>query len=241
MDISLTVKPSKTKVLPGTPVSYLYNATNTGEVPLTGNITDDTFGAVGNFVDLSPGGWVGFNVTRVITENTTNQATAYGFDQYQNLATDTVSTFVEVYNPCACISLTKTPSATRVLNGTVVSYLYNVTNTGDTALTGAIYDDEFGLVGNFVDLSPGGWVGFNVSHVLTHSTYNTATAYGVDQYGHNVTSTASAFVEVYNPCACISLTNTLISTVSAFVKDCNPCILYAVQIVLAKFHCTILL
>ena len=98
----------------------------------------------------------------------------------------------------ARISLTKTPSATRVLNGTTVSYLYNATNLGDTALTGAIYDDEFGLVGSFVNLQPGGWVGFNVSHVLTHSTYNVATAYGVDEYGQNATSTASAYVRVYN-------------------------------------------
>jgi hypothetical protein len=99
----------------------------------------------------------------------------------------------------ARISLTKTPSATRVLNGTTVSYLYNATNTGYTALTGAIYDNKFGDVGYFVDLQPGGWVGFNVSHVLTHSTYNVATAYGVDQYGSNVTSTACAYVKVYSP------------------------------------------
>jgi hypothetical protein len=98
----------------------------------------------------------------------------------------------------AAILLTKTPSATRVLNGTTVSYLYNATNVGDTALTGAIYDSVFGEVGYFVDLAPGGWVGFNVSHVLTHSTYNVATAYGVDQYGQNVTSTACAYVRVYN-------------------------------------------
>jgi uncharacterized repeat protein (TIGR02543 family) len=89
------------------------------------------------------------------------------------------ATFTEIPH-IVCISLTKTPSATRVWTGSSVSYLYNVTNTGYTALTGAIYDDEFGLVGSYVDLAPRGWVAFNVTHVLTHSTYNTAIAYGVD-------------------------------------------------------------
>jgi hypothetical protein len=92
--------------------------------------------------------------------------------------------------------LTKTPSATKVVNGTSVSYLYNVTNTGETALTGAIYDDAFGLVGSFVNLQPGGWAGFNVTHVITQNTTNVATVYGIDQFGSNVTDSASAFVQV---------------------------------------------
>jgi hypothetical protein len=197
VDISLTVTPSATKVVAGTSVSYIYNATNTGEVPLTGNITDAWFGAVGAFVNLAPGGWVGFNVTHVLTQNTSNTATAYGFDQYTNLATDTASVFVEVYSGVD-ISLTVTPSATKVVAGTSVSYIYNATNTGEVPLTGAIYDDVFGLVGNFVNLQPGGWVAFNITHVITKNTHNVATASGVDQYGNTVTSTASAYVEVCN-------------------------------------------
>jgi glyoxylate utilization-related uncharacterized protein len=196
--ISLTKTPSATKVLNGTTVSYLYNATNTGYTALTGAIYDDNFGTVGYFVDLAPGGWVGFNVSHVLTHSTYNVATAYGVDEYGHNVTSTACAYIKVYNPYARISLTKTPSATKVLNGTTVSYLYNATNTGYTALTGAIYDDNFGLVGNFVNLQPGGWVGFNVSHVLTHSTYNVATAYGVDQYGSKVTSTASSYVRVYS-------------------------------------------
>ena len=197
-DISLTKIPSATKVVPGTAVSYLYNVTNTGETALTGAIYDYQFGPVGSFVNLQPGGWVGFNVSHVLTHSTYNVAVAFGVDQYGSNVTSTDSAYVRVRNPCARISLTKTPSANKVPVGSSVSYLYNVTNTGETELTGAIYDDDFGLVGNFVDLQPGGWVGFNVTHVLTHSTYNTATAYGVDQYGQKATSTASAYVKVYS-------------------------------------------
>jgi hypothetical protein len=197
--ISLTVTASKSEVVPGTAVSYLYNATNTGEVALTGNITDATFGAVGSFVNLQPGGWVGFNVTHVITMTTSNVATAYGFDGAGQLVMDSDSAFVQVRIPYAGISLTKTPSATDVVSGSAVSFLYNATNTGETALTGAIYDDVFGSVGSFVNLQPGGWVAYNVTHVLTQSVFNTATVYGVDVFGHNVTDSASAFVEVRVP------------------------------------------
>ena len=115
-----------------------------------------------------------------------------------NNVTATACAYVRVCNPRPSISLTKTPSATCVLNGTSVSYLFNATNTGHTDLTGAIYDSALGHIGSFVNMAPGGWVAFNVSHVLTHSTYNVATAYGVDQYGNNVTATASAYVKVYN-------------------------------------------
>ena len=196
-DISLTMTPSKTSVVPGTPVSYLYNVSNIGEVPLTGNITDDTFGAVGTFVNLQPGGWVGYNVTHIITQNTTNTATAYGFDQYTNLATDVDSAFVQVHSGVN-ISLTMTPSKTSVVPGTPVSYLYNVSNIGEVPLTGNITDDTFGAVGTFVNLQPGGWVGYNVTHIITQNTTNTATAYGFDQYTNLATDVDSAFVQVHS-------------------------------------------
>jgi hypothetical protein len=138
-DISLTLTPSATKVVIGSSVSYLYNVTNTGETPLTGAIYDDQFGPVGNFVGLASGGWAGFNVTHVITQNTTNIATAYGVSQFGSNVTDAVTGFVQVYSG-ADIKLTVTPSKTKVISGTPVSYLYNVTNTGETPLTGAIYD-----------------------------------------------------------------------------------------------------
>jgi hypothetical protein len=182
-------------VVVGSTVSYLYNATNTGETALTGAIYDDIFGAVGSFVNLQPGGWVGYNVSHIITETTTNVATAWGIDQYEQNATATATATVEVYSG-ADIKLTKTPSATIVLPGTPVSYLYNVTNIGETPLTGGIYDDQFGAVGSFVNLQPGGWVAYNVTHTITENTTNTATAWGVNDFGTNVTDSATAFVQV---------------------------------------------
>ena len=110
--------------------------------------------------------------------------------------------------PTANISLSKTASDTSVLSGTTVSYLFNATNTGETSLTGAISDDVIGTIGSFVNLQPGGWVGFNVSQVLTQSTLNNATVYGVDSYGANVTATASAYIEVIQPIIKVCKTGT---------------------------------
>jgi hypothetical protein len=197
--ISLTKTPSATKVLVGSSVSYLYNATNTGETDLTGAIYDDVFGHVGSFVNLQPGGWVGFNVTHVLTQNTTNLATAYGVDGYGHNVTSTASAFVQVYYPNASISLTKTPSATKVLVGSSVSYLYNATNTGETDLTGAIYDDKLGPVGTFTDLQPGSSICFTKTSALTVDTYNVATVTVTDSFGQELKATACSFVRVCWP------------------------------------------
>jgi hypothetical protein len=197
--VSLAKTPSATLVESGSNVSYLYNATNTGTANLTGSIYDDVFGLVGSFVNLQPGGWVGFNVTHVITENTTNTATVYATAPTGLNVSATASAFVAVYYLNSDLSLTKTPSATLVESGSNVSYLYNATNTGETALTGAIVDDVFGAVGSFVNLQPGGWVGYNITHTITENTTNTATAFGTDKYGRNVTSTDKAFVQVVRP------------------------------------------
>ena len=136
-DILLTLTPSKTKVASGASVSYLYNVSNTGETALTGAIVDDVFGPVGNLVNLQPGGWVGYNVTHVISANTSNVATAWGINQFGTNVTSAASAFVQVYSG-ADILLTLTPSKTKVASGASVSYLYNVSNTGETALTGAM-------------------------------------------------------------------------------------------------------
>ena len=112
------------------------------------------------------------------------------------LASSTFTFLTNAQTPSASLSLNVKPSATLVIVGSSVSYLYNATNTGETPLTGGIYDDQFGPVGYFVDLQPGGWVGFNVTHIITENTTNTATAWGVNDFGTNVTDSATAFVQV---------------------------------------------
>jgi hypothetical protein len=116
------------------------------------------------------------------------------------LASSTIPLLASAVLPVfADVTLTKTVSATWVVSGTSVSYLYNVTNTGETILTGSITDDQFGPVGSFVNLHPGGWVAFNVTHVITATTTNFATVWAEDEYGTLVTDSATVTVTVANP------------------------------------------
>ena len=79
------------------------------------------------------------------------------------------------------IEITVTPDITEICEDaeTVVAYTYNLTNLSSSYyFTGSISDDVFGPVGSFVNLAPGGWVGFTVSHTLNQTTTNVATGSG---------------------------------------------------------------
>ena len=201
LTVNKTGKPI-TQLAPGT-ITWNITVTNTGDVPLTGiNVTDSIHGYLGSVSSLSVGQTIFFVIieSNLPPDTYYNEATAYGY--YAPLEktvsdSDEIECIVRV--PRAGILLTKTPSKTKVVSGSVVSYLYNVTNTGETALTGGIVDDVYGSVGNFVNLAPGGWVGFNVSHAISVDTTNVATAFGVDSFGANVTDSATNIVQVYSP------------------------------------------
>jgi uncharacterized repeat protein (TIGR01451 family) len=202
--ISLTKVADASKVENGTSVTYTYNVTNTGDTALTVSLVDDTFGTIFTGKVLAPGA---FNVT-VISEmlmtTTTNTATATGVDQLSTSVQAQATKTVTVLHPK--ISLTKTPSSTKVLNGSSVTYTYNVTNTGDTTLMGInVTDDLLGFIGSAV-LLPGASATFTNTTILTTNTTNTATAVGVDQLGTRVQATTSGFVVVIHPA--ISVTKT---------------------------------
>jgi uncharacterized repeat protein (TIGR01451 family) len=173
---------------------------------LTVSLTDDTFASpIFTNKVLAPGAFNITTVSHVLTVTTTNIATATGVDQNGTSVNAQATATVQVIHPA--ISLTKTPSATKVENGSSVTYTYNVTNTGDTSLTVSLTDDTFAspIFTNKV-LAPGAFNITTVSHVLTANTTNIATATGVDQNGTSVNANANAFVQVIHPA--ISLTKT---------------------------------
>jgi uncharacterized repeat protein (TIGR01451 family) len=179
--ISLTKTSSATLVLSGSSVSYLYNATNTGETALTGNITDDVFGPVGSFVNLQPGGWVAFNITHVITEDTTNTATVTAEDQYGSVVTDSAIVTVKVLisGPHLDVTKTGTPAA-QPAPGTV-TWNVTVTNIGTVTLTGVnVTDSLHGYLGSTGSLGSGETIFFTIVETnLPAGVYtDVATAYG---------------------------------------------------------------
>jgi uncharacterized repeat protein (TIGR01451 family) len=182
----LTKTPSKTKVLSGTTVSYLYNATNTGQTPLTGSITDDEFGNVGSFVNLIPGGWVGFNVSHVITANTTNIATAAATDSYGANVTDSAVAFVQVYNANPCIEVTKTGEPEHQRAPGTITWNVTVTNTGNVPLASVnVTDTLHGYLGSIGVLGPGQTIFFVIVETdVAAGVYNdVATAAGWYELG----------------------------------------------------------
>jgi uncharacterized repeat protein (TIGR01451 family) len=180
-DITLTKVASKTLVLSGTSVSYLYNVTNTGTTYLSGNITDDIYGEVGYFVDLAPGGWAGFNHTHVITEDTTNIATATAEDQYGSVVMDSATVTVRVLIPGPHLEVTKTGTpAAQPAPGTI-TWNVTVTNIGTVPLTGVnVTDTLHGLLGATGFLGSGDTIFFTiVESGLPADVYSdTATAAG---------------------------------------------------------------
>jgi hypothetical protein len=134
----------------GTVVTYTYTVTNTGDVTLTGiKVTDDklgdiTLGKTTLAPDESTSGTASYNVT---------QADIDAGDDIVNVAdvtceqevTDSDSATVEIYAE-ADIKIVKTADPTTVSEaGTVVTYTYTVTDTGDVTLTGIkVTDDKLG-------------------------------------------------------------------------------------------------
>jgi archaellum component FlaG (FlaF/FlaG flagellin family) len=126
-------------------VTYTYNTTNTGDTPLTVGLIDDQFGTIFTGKLLAPGESNITTIVRVLTSNTTNVATATGIDQLSTSVQAQATAFVHVIHPA--ISVTKTPSVSKALNTTSITYTYNVSNIGDTPLTvnltGAVYGTLF--------------------------------------------------------------------------------------------------
>ena len=153
-------------------------------------------------------------ITIPVTANTPPATSVTNFANYT--AYPSTAEFTHANATCTVtvlhpsISLTKVPSATIVENNTSVTYTYNVTNTGDTALSSVnVTDSAFGSIALDQSLGVGQSLQFTKIVALTATTTNTATADGVDELDFNVSATASATVTVVPP-----LTVNIVATLS---------------------------
>jgi hypothetical protein len=83
-----------------------------------------------------------------------------------------------------------------------------VTNEGDCELTVTVTDSELGVVYGPASLAAGASDSFSASATLSTTTTNIATASGVDQFGVEVTATASFTVTVIHPDITVTKTGT---------------------------------
>jgi hypothetical protein len=214
-DPSVCATTDEIDVAEGTAVTYCFEVTNSGLTPLSFHDLEDS--ALGVILDgfpftLMPGASVFVTQTAVITQPTTNTATWTAYNAGPtNVVTATGSATVNILTPA--ISLAKTvgtdpsicadTSEIDVAEGTAVTYCYEVTNSGEVALSlHDLEDSELGALltaFNFV-LEPGASVFITQTAVITQPTTNTATwtAYNPGPYAV-ATATATATVHILEP------------------------------------------
>jgi uncharacterized repeat protein (TIGR01451 family) len=219
----------------GDTVIYRYKVSNTGDITLTGiKVNDDIYGSVTlGKTTLAPGESTGGTITHVVVESdipsVTDTATAICTDPFGRTVTDTddCTTKVEI---APGISIEKTASLTgtcpgsdplAVSIGDMVTYCYNVTNTGDVTLTGVTVNDNiYGSVTlGTTTLAPGESTVGKITHVVVESdalsVTDTATAIGTDPLGGTVTDTDDCTINVEIAAPAITVVKTAFPTAGA--------------------------
>jgi uncharacterized repeat protein (TIGR01451 family) len=200
---ALTVEKSVDKpvVLAGTEVTYTYKVTNSGDATITAlALDDDMLGPITLPVSmLAPGDFTSVTATSAISVDTTNVATATGYDPIQRPVSDTDTAFVDVVAPQIAIYKSAWPPV--VLYSGDVEYTYIVRNVGDTTLYDVVVeDDKLGTIGSGITLVPGETTSLvAIAPAIDADVVNVADVIGVDAWGHEVRDSDSANVDVVNP------------------------------------------
>jgi uncharacterized protein affecting Mg2+/Co2+ transport len=202
--ISITKSASAATVLAGTPVTYTFLVTNTGDIGLFNVlVTDNVLGTIGTIGALAPGASATLSAVAAITTDVTNIGTVtgwYGTPQSAFYGSVTASdpATVDVINPG--IDVVKSASASTVLPGTSVTYTFTVTNTGDVTLFGVtVVDDKLGIIATIPELPAGAVRTFTAAAVLNVTTTNVVVASGTDALGNRFSDSAAVTVAVIGP------------------------------------------
>ncbi len=230
--IAIEKTPSRTTVPAGTEVTYTYEVTNTGDVPLSNvTVVDDRCSPVDyvrgdtnrdDLLDLTET-WE-YTCVATITQTTTNIAVATGQTPAGDTVRDedTATVIVPAAPPGGGIAIDKTPSSTSVTAGTAVTYTYLVTNTGEVVLADITVSDDKCSPVSFVSGDTNGdqrldltetWT-YTCTATITQTTTNVATTTGVTPDGDTVedTDTATVTVPAAPPAAGIAIKKTPSST-----------------------------
>jgi len=210
--LDVTVTPSEMIIYRGQVVTYTYQITNTGDITLTNVTLADDKGTPGDSGDdltvcagitLAARAATSCSRSATPTQTTTSIATTTGQDPLGNNVTDSDSTTISVISPAIKVAIT--PDKTTIYEGEVVTYTYQITNTGDITLTNVTLVDDNGTPGNSGDdltvctditLAAEATTSCSRSTTLNQDTTNTATAGGQDPLGNDVTDSDSITVIV---------------------------------------------
>jgi len=217
------------EIIPGTPVNYCYEVTNTGPVTLTlHTLTDNRLGLLiplDTFIEIPPASSFTFSTTEIITQSVTNIGIWSAEDGYGHLTGDNDNASVTVLMPS--IILTKTVSAVpgicaptdvvTVTAGSSVTYCYDIQNTGQVTVTGhTLFDDVLGALftDTLTSVGPGGTMAYSTTVPVNVDTVNTATWTAEEPFGNQAQGVDSAGVNVTTPGI------DLIKTVTADLGNC---------------------
>jgi uncharacterized repeat protein (TIGR01451 family) len=205
------VKSGPTVAHVGDTITYTLTVTNTTSTPLaTVVVTDPICSAapvlLGGDVNLNAlldlGETWTYTCTHVVTASgpdpLPNTATAQGVGAGQ-IVSDTDSHSVDIIHPA--INVVKSVSPTSGTPGTVLTYTYVVTNTGDTTLFDvSVDDDKLGHIGTIPTLEPGASVTLTKTTVLGNSNItNVVVAVGNDVLGQTVMKDDQVAVSIVLP------------------------------------------
>lgn len=206
--VEKSVDPSVTEA--GRTVTYTIKVTNTGDIALGSVAVDDDITdacdrpALGS---LAAGASTTYTCTAVVTADTTNTAVARGTDPLGRTVTDSDDAVVDVQPPGVAIQ--KTASAGTVRAGDPVTFTIRVTNTGESALTDVVVDDDAVDVCDrtFASVPAGEFREYTCTLAAVYADLvNTATVTGTGPAGGVVTDTDNASVDVVNPSVALSKT-----------------------------------
>jgi uncharacterized repeat protein (TIGR01451 family) len=224
IDIDVTVSTTGTcpgvdvaTVAGGSSVVYCYDVSNIGDDDLlTVDVTDAGSSLVGTLPILSPGqSHLFVGAPTVITADATELATATGTDPYGFGVTS--SDLAKVHPLFPSVTIAKTVSVggscpgvelATVLTGSSVTYCYQVTNNGGTALGAITVVDDNGAVVNVPDLAPGAAATVSAPYVATVDVDTQATAHATNALNNQPVASApdDAAVKVVAPALWVSKT-----------------------------------
>jgi uncharacterized repeat protein (TIGR01451 family) len=177
--VTISKSVSKTKVIAGQQVTYSYDVTNDGDVPLTNcNIVDSVLGPVGvaNF-GLGIGAMTTQTTMTIINAQVTNDATVTCDEPQSMTTTSDTSNQVTVMIVSPEVTIEKSVDQTMVSPGTLVTYSYKVINTGDVNIEDCqVNDSILGNVGTPFNLAaPNGMNTVTEQVQIFNDVTNTAT------------------------------------------------------------------
>ena len=193
-----------TDVQAGDMITYTYAVANTGNVSMSGVSVSDVHSGAGTLsaitpasVDLAPGETQDFTATYTVTQDDidagadiTNTATLAANPATGSYTPVTADESVDIEDPAAAMTMAKTASdTTDVESGDVITYSYDVVNTGNVTMTGVSVSDVHSGTGTLSAITPAS-VTLLPGQAQTFSATYTVRQDDIDA-GSDITNTAS--------------------------------------------------